>query len=326
MNDGVIKKIGESKTLGNYLVLQDAYGNRFTYSELGEISEAHPVPKERDLKAGDFELISPDDDPAPDGPATDADPAGKLKTDGSDGGGNPDAQRSGKPAEAPEPELANTEDARERLYALPERPRNVDQASLSGQLDELLDKKMPAYESFKSYFSGVLKFDRKSMDLAQLREGSQVVAGTVLGRIGAGDEVASHVNFQIRPTGRGAPKIDPKPILDGWKLLEATAIYRAAGKDPFGFSERLDRPDPVALEGPAPAPGALRSAPRDLRLRPRGHRDRPGRPPHPRGDGVPRRVRLPPDDHLDQVRPQLLHDLRATSPRTPPGTRSTSPR
>src|SRR5256885_61710 len=27
--------------------------------------------------------------------------------------------------------------------------------------------------------------------------------------------------------------IDPKPILDGWKLLEATAIYRAAGKSPF---------------------------------------------------------------------------------------------
>jgi len=37
----------------------------------------------------------------------------------------------------------------------------------------------------------------------------------------------------IRPAGRGAPRIDPKPILDGWKLLEATAIYRAKGKNPF---------------------------------------------------------------------------------------------
>ena len=27
--------------------------------------------------------------------------------------------------------------------------------------------------------------------------------------------------------------MDPKPILDGWKLLESTAIYRAAGKNPF---------------------------------------------------------------------------------------------
>ena len=39
--------------------------------------------------------------------------------------------------------------------------------------------------------------------------------------------------FEIRPAGRGAPRIDPKPILDGWKLLESTAIYRAAGKNPF---------------------------------------------------------------------------------------------
>ncbi|MGI9081676.1 MAG: hypothetical protein ACR2FZ_05270, partial [Thermoleophilaceae bacterium] len=37
--------------------------------------------------------------------------------------------------------------------------------------------------------------------------------------------------FGIRPAGRGAPRIDPKPILDGWKLLEATAIYRASGKN-----------------------------------------------------------------------------------------------
>ena len=39
--------------------------------------------------------------------------------------------------------------------------------------------------------------------------------------------------FEIRPAGKGAPRIDPKPILDGWKLLESTAIYRAAGRNPF---------------------------------------------------------------------------------------------
>jgi hypothetical protein len=39
--------------------------------------------------------------------------------------------------------------------------------------------------------------------------------------------------FEIRPAGRGAPRVDPKPILDGWKLLESTAIYRARGKNPF---------------------------------------------------------------------------------------------
>ena len=198
------------------------------------------MPKERELGAKDFELISPDKDPAPSEPATDAAPAhrkggGDARDLVDSGGGRDNGNGNGDSADTRE-ELINTQDTRERLYALPERPRNVDEASLSGQLDHLLDEKMPAYESFKSYFSGVLKFDRDSMDLAPLREGSQVVAGTVLGRIGPETELAPHVNFQIRPTGRGAPKIDPKPILDGWKLLEATAIYRAAGKDPFGFS------------------------------------------------------------------------------------------
>ena len=42
---------------------------------------------------------------------------------------------------------------------------------------------------------------------------------------------AAHLEFGIRPAGRGAPRIDPKPILDGWKLLEATAIYRASGRN-----------------------------------------------------------------------------------------------
>ncbi len=71
------------------------------------------------------------------------------------------------------------------------------------------------------------------MNLRTLKKGSKVVAGTVLGRIDTSDGLAPHLNFAIRPAGRGAPKIDPKPILDGWKLLEDTAIYRAAGKNPF---------------------------------------------------------------------------------------------
>ena len=45
----------------------------------------------------------------------------------------------------------------------------------------------------------------------------------------------------MRPAGRGAPRVDPKPILDGWKLLESTAIYRAKGKNPF-FGEDAERP------------------------------------------------------------------------------------
>jgi hypothetical protein len=66
-----------------------------------------------------------------------------------------------------------------------------------------------------------------------LKAGSTVTAGTPLGKIGKTTHLAPHLEFSIKPAGRGAPRIDPKPILDGWKLLETTAIYRAADKNPF---------------------------------------------------------------------------------------------
>ena len=218
VNDGVIQKIGENKKLGKYIVLQDAYGNRYTYAELGDVSDVHPVPKEEALTDADFKLVSPGKDPAPADPAT----AG--------GHDEPSGGDAKKKADAP----VNTEELRERLFALPERPANIDRAGVTGQLDSLLGQKVPGYETFKSYFSGVFKFDQSTMELRPLHEGSQVTGGTVLGHIGSSGDSAPHVNFSIQPAGRGAPKIDPKPILDGWKLLETTAIYRAAGEDPFG--------------------------------------------------------------------------------------------
>ena len=70
--------------------------------------------------------------------------------------------------------------------------------------------------------------------LKPLIPGRKVIAGTILGRIGTTSTSTSpHLRFEIRPAGRGAPRIDPKPILDGWKLLEATAIYRANGRNPL---------------------------------------------------------------------------------------------
>jgi hypothetical protein len=229
VNDGVITKIGKSKKLGRYLVLRDSYGNRFTYAQLGEVSEVYPVPKPNKLSADDFKLVTPEDE-KPERAASAGsngskdDRSAKLRATDLQSVGA-DGERAGGPV--------NTEDARERLYAYPERRRNVDRAGLTGQLDSLLDDRFPGYESFKAYFSGVLRFDRKTMDLRPLREGSQVTAGTMLGRVDKTDELAPRLHFAIQPAGRGAPKIDPKPILDGWKLLEATAIYRAAGKNPF---------------------------------------------------------------------------------------------
>ena len=217
VNDGKIIKIGENKRLGKFIVLEDVYGNRFQSAELGSIAALHPVAKDRNLTAKDFRLVTPGKkDKKPTSSAT-----GSEK----------------RKASAPSSEAAsgpvNTEDAAERLYALPERPENIARADLSGQLNDLLADELPGYETFKSYFSGVLKFDPKTQVTRPLREGSRVIAGTVLGRLAESKDGTSHLNFSIRPSGRGAKKIDPKPILDGWKLLEATAIYRAAGENPF---------------------------------------------------------------------------------------------
>jgi len=162
VNDGVIEKLGSSPRLGNYVVLQDAYGNRFTYAELGQI-----VRKNRSVVM----------------------PTGKERR---------------LPVES--------EDLRPRLRALPGRAAgNTDEGGETPEVDS------PA-----------------AGEDGTLRVGSKVIAGTVLARIGsAEDGVDPHINFAIRPAGRGAPEIDPKPILDGWKLLEATAIYRADGKNPL---------------------------------------------------------------------------------------------
>ncbi len=241
----MIKEIGQNKRFGNYLVLQDAYGNRFTYAELGGVVDVHPVPKPRKLTASDFELVSPPEDSAPDGQAADGNVANADKAE--DAAAEKVARNAAQPIAEDESDVrraaktsagpVNTEDMRPRLYALPERPEVRDRASLGGQLDDLAGRRLPGYVTFKNYFNDVFGFNRKTTELRPLREGSKVIAGTVLGRMAASkDGIAPHMHFMIRPSGRGAPAIDPKPILDGWKLLEATAIYRAAGEDPFANS------------------------------------------------------------------------------------------
>nr|MBA3328162.1 hypothetical protein [Solirubrobacterales bacterium] len=125
--------------------------------------------------------------------------------------------------------------AKERLFAHPARPRVLP----AGGQDQILNSEMaiPGYESFGSYFTEVYGLDRSEVVLKRLVRGRRVIAGTILGRIGrTSRSTAPHLLFEVRPAGRGAPRIDPKPILDGWKLLESTAIYRAQGRNAFTAS------------------------------------------------------------------------------------------
>jgi murein DD-endopeptidase MepM/ murein hydrolase activator NlpD len=163
VNDGVIRKLGSSPQLGKFVVLEDTYGNRYTYAELGEVVRDHRL------------IVMP----------------------------------TGEEKRLP----VESQDLRPRLRALPGRAAGDD-----GQANEA---------------AAAASAELATND-GSLRVGSKVIAGTVLARVGAGgDGIDPHLNFSIRPAGKGAPRIDPKPILDGWKLLEATAIYRAKGKSPF---------------------------------------------------------------------------------------------
>jgi hypothetical protein len=158
VNDGVIRKLGHSDRLGDFVVLEDTYGNRYTYAELGHLVRNRRL------------VVMP----------------------------------TGKEKRVP----VESENLRPRLRAFPERGKG---------------------ESTDELRAAVAASAKGS-----LKVGSKVIAGTVIGRVGEGaDGIDPHINFSIRPAGKGAPRIDPKPILDGWKLLEATAIYRAKGKSPF---------------------------------------------------------------------------------------------
>ena len=59
-----------------------------------------------------------------------------------------------------------------------------------------------------------------------VRAGVRVSGGRVIGRVARGRDASSHLSFRVRPAGRGAPWIDPTPLLDGWKLLDSTALHR----------------------------------------------------------------------------------------------------
>ena len=116
---------------------------------------------------------------------------------------------------------------KERLFAHPRRPKAY-RAGGSRQVPA------PVPRSNDEYVRDLLDLGPDQVTWKRLKPGSRVVAGTILGYVGKQTaRSSSHLKFEIRPAGRGAPRIDPKPILDGWKLLESTAIYRANHKNPF---------------------------------------------------------------------------------------------
>jgi len=269
VNDGKIVKLGDSSTLGHYIQLQDATGNVYTYSQLGSVSSTYPVPKPvavtganaaRELSAvstkkptvaasaGTQPKLFSDAikgtearlvltaqsraalamDLGSAASATNSVPAPNVAASagaqpGAAGGSQTSSETATQATDVSAPLV------KERLFAHPSRP-----ASYAAGGMQQLHSVSTAITSFKSYFADTLHLAKNQYTLQPLRVGSIVIAGTILGRVGARTASgAPHLYFQIQPAGHDAPDIDPKPILDGWRLLQATDVYGANGVNPF---------------------------------------------------------------------------------------------
>jgi hypothetical protein len=231
ISDVQVTRIGVNQRLGHYVQVQDAYGNTYTYGKLAKVSKQYAAPKPQKADPAELKrlLALPKPDAKPKAAASNTDrPASRATTSkkAHASAGQPEAETT---ASAATTDTTAVQPAvKERLFAHPSRSNalaagGAQQEFLrTGRIDGALT---PAR---------ALGLARDQIVIKKLKVGSQVPAGTVLGRIGAASSPKKpFVRFEIRPAGNGAPRIDPKPILDGWKLLESTAIYRAKGKNPF---------------------------------------------------------------------------------------------
>jgi murein DD-endopeptidase MepM/ murein hydrolase activator NlpD len=207
--DGQVEQLGHSPTLGRFVSLRDAYGNLYVYGGLGSIAREYPVIEPRINSTVSAQIAHrAASEPAPSGPATaGVQPRSPLSAAATVSGLALGAAAGLESAAAPKAEAPQPASARPQPVA-------------------------PDVRAFREGSNEVY--------LHRLRPGVQVIAGTVLGHLGAGSAAegveAPHLIFQIRPAGAGgssSPLIDPKPILDGWVALENSSVFHAKGENPF---------------------------------------------------------------------------------------------
>src|SRR5262249_29966092 len=95
------------------------------------------------------------------------------------------------------------------VYSLPGGDGTMGEPILLGYADR--DRKAGAK---------LLGLSESQVSFQPLKEGVSVVGGTVLGRLGT-----RSLRFEVRPAGLGEPRIDPAPLINGWRQLQHTAIF-----------------------------------------------------------------------------------------------------
>lgn len=214
VEDGRVVKLGSSRKLGRYVILQDVYGDVFTYAGLGSIAPSY-VPlkqvsagsasaKSASASAGSAAASTQAHEPAPTRATSAAGrPPLTLRVKTSTGvapAATPGAGGGPQVAPTDSTESTPTGVGKVRVFAHPD-----------GNPDALV-----AIRRAKASGTGATAGGRR-----QLRGGAIVAEGTVLGRVskppGATD---GHLRFAIRPAGDPST-IDPRAILSNWTRLDA---------------------------------------------------------------------------------------------------------
>ncbi len=201
VQDGRIAKLGHSHKLGNYLDLQDIYGDVFTYAGLGSIAHRYHIPA----------------------PPTKA----KAKTEaGSLTGAQSDAEAQAQSA-AEEAGIPPAGMGRARLFAHPDNPVAKVAAAQAGTLGAQSDghggKWLPLRKG-SLVAQGTILGHLSGAPVAAAGQSTSPLQAWSVAHVGVSVPAQSaRLRFAIRPAGDSAT-VDPRPILANWRQLD-TALH-----------------------------------------------------------------------------------------------------
>jgi hypothetical protein len=238
VQDGTVVAIGHTRRLGTYVRLRDAFGNLYTYGNLGSVAAYHLIAKPAGTTATSSLATSSQltPGPPPSAPAT----AGAQVSGGIEA--LVAAQAASEAIATPSTtDVAAAVDTASPFAGFDFRPGLTDDVTIFG--GPRLSSHQPSAKALRAsqahkivdrYYTSAFGLARDQLEPRPLRVGSRVLAGTILGYLRAGGVGrAPHLTFELRPAGTDSVAIDPRPFLDAWTQLATLELHRAPLSDPL---------------------------------------------------------------------------------------------
>jgi hypothetical protein len=229
---GTVVAIGHDHRLGTYVRLKDSFGNEYTYGNLASVAAYNLIPKPA-KPSSTASLNTPSalaSGPTPTAPAT----AGEQPT------GGLGAVAAATLADGQLHDSVAISKAASPFAAFDFRPGVTADALIFGTTPHGSSSRSqaglrPSQERsiIKRYFTSAFGLRRDQLEAKPLRVGSHVLAGAILGHLGATPGEAPHLLFELRPAGADQSLINPRPFLDAWTQLATLELHRKALGDPL---------------------------------------------------------------------------------------------